>query len=48
MIKRPGANVRRAILSGVAVSALMSVGGAAWAQDASGELVILQWLVSQP
>lgn len=44
MIKRPGASARRAILSGAALSVLMSVGGAAWAQDASGELVILQWL----
>jgi multiple sugar transport system substrate-binding protein len=44
MIKLSGAVGRRAFLSGVALSALMSVGGSALAQDVSGELVILQWL----
>lgn len=43
MFNTTGAIGRRALLSGVALAALVSMGAAALAQDLSGELVILQW-----
>ncbi len=43
MSKFKGVCGRRALLSGLATAALLAMGGAALAQDASGELVILQW-----
>lgn len=44
MTKSTGAVRRRTLLAGVALGALMSMGGAALAQELSGEVVILQWL----
>jgi len=43
MSKFKGAYRRRALLSGIALAALLATGSAALGQDLSGELVILQW-----
>ncbi|MBU1303999.1 MAG: extracellular solute-binding protein [Alphaproteobacteria bacterium] len=43
MIKFKGVLGRRALLSGIATAAMLVMGGAALAQDISGELAILQW-----